>query len=155
MRAALSRLKQIIAEKGPPAVPTEPPKAPSVGFVGDRGGPLCVNSPSNAALGGPCGHALSAVLAAGKPSDVPLHRWRMFQDDGVSLCHQWGEAAMAQGWTPQDLFGCDATAPWARVDRLGLAWLMEGADVIDVTRTLALIKGARGTHSVGRRVGNG
>jgi len=43
-----------------------------------------------------------------------------------------GSAARAAefGWGPLDLFGCDREAPFARVDRLGMLWLLNGGNVV-------------------------
>jgi hypothetical protein len=61
------------------------------------------------------------------PADVPPNRWRRFVDDvGSFLDGPFCAVAAALGWTAFDLFGADRDRPFARVDQLGLLWLLEG-----------------------------
>jgi hypothetical protein len=94
-----------------------------------------------------------ARLDAGKPpSDVPPRRWIAFVDDcGRFLDQGWAERANTLGWGPLDLFGCDRIRPFARVDRMGLLWLMNGGTVIEVHRDQAIIETRTGARQTYRR----
>ena len=87
------------------------------------------------------------------PSDVPLQRWLRFIDDcGRFLDAGWAARAAAFGWGPLDLFGCDRERPFARVDRLGLLWLVNGGIIVELHRDRAIMETEHGTRqSYGRR----
>jgi hypothetical protein len=63
---------------------------------------------------------------------------RFLDDDG------WATRAEALGWGPLDLFGCDRTKPFARLDRAGLLWLIDGRKLIAVTSDRAVISAPGG-----------
>jgi hypothetical protein len=80
------------------------------------------------------------------PGDVPLDRWVQFLDDSRRFVDEgWARRAAALGWKPHDLIGCDEIKPYARVDRLGLIWLLNGRAVIAITGDTARICGATGS----------
>ena len=75
------------------------------------------------------------------PADVPPRRWGSFVDDCARfLDGGWAELAAAIGWGPLDLFGCDRERPFARIDRMGLLWLISGGTLIDLKRDHAIIE---------------
>lgn len=79
------------------------------------------------------------------PGDVPLKRWRRFIDDcGSFLDDGWVARAIAIGWGPQDLFGCDRERPFDRVEHAGLVWLLGGDKLADLRRDSAVIDRAMG-----------
>jgi hypothetical protein len=84
------------------------------------------------------------------PGDVPLQRWRQFVDDvGLFLDSAFCAAATSLGWGPLDLFGCDRTKPFARIDKCGLLWLLNGRKLVALTENTATIEtptGARQTY---------
>jgi hypothetical protein len=59
--------------------------------------------------------------------------------------------AVALGWTDADLFGCDDIRPYARIDRMGLVWLLNGRRVVAVTADTAAIETESGTQMTFRR----
>jgi hypothetical protein len=84
--------------------------------------------------------------------DVPLWRWqkllvdtRRLIDDGVVA------QAAAAGWSAHDLFGCDATKPFARLDQMGLAWFVKGARVVSTSMSAAVIETPAGARQTYRR----
>jgi hypothetical protein len=97
--------------------------------------------------------ALARLDPANPPADVPPLRWFTFLDDcGLFVDRGWAARAAAFGWGPVDLFGCDRERPFARVDHLGLLWLLKGGTIIELHRDRAVIEtpaGARQTY--GRR----
>ena len=46
---------------------------------------------------------------------------------------------MALGWGPLELFGCDRIKPFARLDRAGLLWLLDGRKLLVLTADTAVI----------------
>lgn len=96
------------------------------------------------------GVARLSIMAA--PSDVPPRRWSQF----VADCHafiatEWAALASAHGWTALDLFGCDQTAPYARVGRLGLLWFLNGQRLASLTADCAVIVTGTGARLTYRR----
>jgi hypothetical protein len=89
--------------------------------------------------------ALARLDAARPPGDVPVARWRQFIDDcGRFLDFGWATQAMRLGWQPADLFGCDRHKPFARIDRMGLLWLLNGRKLLALTDSTATIACANG-----------
>ncbi|MGE5269138.1 MAG: hypothetical protein ACM3JG_05640 [Thiohalocapsa sp.] len=89
------------------------------------------------------------------PGDVPLRRWRQFIDDvGLFLDGPFCVVAAALGWGPFDLFGCDRNHPFARIDRAGLLWLVNGARLVALTETSATMAFDTGAHQTWRRKQN-
>jgi hypothetical protein len=86
------------------------------------------------------------------PGDVPLKRWQQFVDDvGGFLDGGWAEKATALGWGPLDLFGCDRLKPYARIDRAGLLWLLNGQKLLALAANVAAIVTASGGSLTFRR----
>jgi hypothetical protein len=86
------------------------------------------------------------------PDDVPGKRWLQFVDDcGMFLDGGWAAKAAELGWGPLDLFGCDRERPFARVDHLGLLWLLKGGTVVELHRDQAVIRIADGARQTYRR----
>ena len=86
------------------------------------------------------------------PSDVPPHRWLRFVDDcGRFLDEGWAKRAAELGWGPLDLFGCDRERPFARIDELGLLWMLKGGTVVELHRHRAILQTERGATQTYRR----
>jgi hypothetical protein len=86
------------------------------------------------------------------PPDVPAKRWLRFIDDcGHFLDAGWADKASAFGWGPLDLFGCDRERPFARVDHLGLLWLLKGGTIIELNRDRAILQTESGAAQTYRR----
>jgi hypothetical protein len=86
------------------------------------------------------------------PNDVPPRRWLRFIDDcGRFLDAGWAARAVAFGWGPLDLFGCDRERPFARVDHLGLLWLLKGGTIIEWSRDRAILQTESGVAQTYRR----
>ena len=62
-----------------------------------------------------------------------------------------GIARFRLGWTPLALFGCDRTRPFARLDRAGLLWLVEGRRIVAFTAGTAAIEIPAGRQLTYRR----
>ncbi len=86
------------------------------------------------------------------PGDVPTRRWRRFIDDiGRFLDDDWAEKAVALGWGPHDLFGCDRDRPFARIDQAGLLWLLNGNKLVMLAENAATIETRTGARQTWRR----
>ena len=86
------------------------------------------------------------------PGDVPLRRWLRFIDDCGRFLDCGGAArAAALGWGLLDLFGCDRERPFARLDHLGLLWLLNGGKIVELHRDKAIIETEGGARQTYRR----
>lgn len=86
------------------------------------------------------------------PGDVPPRRWLRFVDDcGRFLDEGWAKRAADLGWGPLDLFGCDRERPFARIDELGLLWMLKGGTVVELHRDRAILQTASGATQTYRR----
>jgi hypothetical protein len=71
--------------------------------------------------------ALARLDPMRPPGDVPPERWRGFIDDCSRFLDEgWAARAIAIGWGPLDLFGCDRDRPVTRFEHAGLLWLLGG-----------------------------
>jgi hypothetical protein len=96
--------------------------------------------------------ALARLDPSNPPGDVPPRRWLRFIDDcGRFLDGGWAARAVSFGWGPLDLFGCDRERPFARIDRLGLLWLLSGGAVVELHRDRAVIQVEAGARQCYRR----
>jgi hypothetical protein len=96
--------------------------------------------------------ALARLAPADPPAEVPPRRWLRFIDDcGRFLDAGWAARAAALGWGPLDLFGCDRERPFARIDHMGLLWLVNGGSILDLHRDRAVLKTESGVLQTYRR----
>ena len=99
---------------------------------------------------GPYASALAA-LCAKCPAHVPEDRWHQAIADATAFTTKSGAEAQAFGWTVPELFGLHPVPEQpaanydrlARVDDMGLIWLLRGRPVIVLKSTDAII----GCHS--------
>ena len=66
------------------------------------------------------------------PASISLRRWRILQVDAARLLRDHGAELHAAGWNTLDLFGLHAVAPEANPSGWGMAWLLDGGEVLDV-----------------------
>jgi hypothetical protein len=86
------------------------------------------------------------------PGDVPAVRWRRFVDDARRfLDSPFCAVAAGLGWGPHDLFGCDRDRPFARIDRNGLLWLVNGNKIVALSDGAAVLEGRAGARQTFRR----
>jgi hypothetical protein len=86
------------------------------------------------------------------PGDVPPHQWQTFVDDvGRFLDSGFPAKAAALGWTSFDLFGADREKPFARIDKAGLLWLVNGAKLVALTENTATVEAHGGVRQSFRR----
>jgi hypothetical protein len=162
--------------KAPKVDPIEPPRARTLGGLGALGGvagetenPPAPAESAPAARGEAEAERAAIIEHDGKiprewaegfarldpdrpPGDVPLKRWQRFVDDvGLFLDGSFCAVAAALGWRPLDLFGCDRTRPFARIDQAGLLWLLNGAKLVALSENTATIKTPTGAPQTWRR----
>jgi hypothetical protein len=89
------------------------------------------------------------------PGDVPAKRWLQFVDDlGRFLDSPFCAVAVTLGWEACDLFGADRDRPYARIDRVGLLWLLNGDKLVALTDATATIETRTGRRQTYRRKPN-
>jgi hypothetical protein len=64
---------------------------------------------------------------------------------------RWAAYAAALGWGPHDLFGCDRDRPFARIDRAGLLWLLNGDRLVALSENTATVEPRTGARHTYRR----
>ena len=85
--------------------------------------------------------ALARLDLSRPPCDMSPKRWLQFIDDcGRFLDGGWAARADELGWGPLELFGCDRVNPFARLDRAGLLWLLNGGKLVALTAATATIE---------------
>jgi hypothetical protein len=84
--------------------------------------------------------ALARLDPAKPPIDIPPERWVRFIDDFGRFLDAWVHYALALGWSPLDLFGCDRERPWERIDHQGLLWLINGNSLVALSTETAIIE---------------
>lgn len=141
----------------------EPPKTPKVLIIseGCRDKQFSISQPSvayqpppnpNRGLPSEWRDGLSRLRPDHPPRDVPLRRWQQFIIDARRLVDTGVLArATEHGWTARDLFGCDREKPFARIDQMGLTWLIDGGRVLGMSRSAAVIRTASGAQQTFRR----
>jgi hypothetical protein len=86
--------------------------------------------------------ALARLNPDRPPGDVSPLRWRQFVDDVHRFADHWAARAQALGWEPIDLFGWDTSKPFPNIARHGLAWRLEGRQVVDMSeKTISFTSG--------------
>jgi len=96
--------------------------------------------------------ALARLDPNNPPGDVPARRWLRFIDDCGRFLDGGGvERAAAFGWGPLDLFGCDRERPFARVEHMGLLWLLNGGSIVELHKDHAVIETVGGARQTYRR----
>jgi hypothetical protein len=97
--------------------------------------------------GGPYASTLAA-LRANCPAYVPEDRWHQAIADATAFATKWGAQAHTLGWTTHELLALhpvpEQPAPnydrLARLDDMGLLWLLRGRPVVELTSMEAVIR---------------
>ena len=85
------------------------------------------------------------------PARFPAARWVQVVLDAAAFLQEWAEAAHRLGWRDWELFGCHRSAPWGRIQGMGLVLLLQGDEIAALTATEAVIRTATGAHQTYRR----
>ena len=88
------------------------------------------------------------ALRAKCPAYVPGDRWHQAVADATAFASEWAAQAQAFGWTVSELFGLHPVPEQpaanydrlARVDDMGLIWLLRGRPVIALTAMEAVMR---------------
>lgn len=81
----------------------------------------------------------------GPPGDFSPTRWQAALDGALVFLDQWGAEAYRLGWDVSEVFGLHPSAPAARVDCRGLAWLLgDGSQVVAMDRSGAQLRRPNG-----------
>ncbi len=67
----------------------------------------------------------AALCAMPPPAGFSSQRWARIVDAAGTFIDRWAVRAAELGWTDRDVFGCDAAAPTARFDQIGMVVLLE------------------------------
>jgi hypothetical protein len=150
MNRYLAKLASLDEKRAYPSNPQNPQNPAQRRFEGFEGSPSSAflqsaTSPTEL-LAGPYASALAA-LRAKCPPYVPEDRWRHAVADATTFTTKWGAEAQASGWTAPEWFGLhpvpEQPAPnydrLARLDDVGLIWLLRGRPVTVLTSTEAVI----------------
>lgn len=85
-------------------------------------------------------------LVKGPPGDFSPTRWQAAIDGALMFADQWATEAHRLGWRVEDAFGMHPTAPAARYDCRGLAWLLgDGSRVLAIDSKGAEMAGRSGS----------
>jgi hypothetical protein len=85
------------------------------------------------------------------PSGFSTQRWRRIIDAAGVFLTRWGKEAVQCGWSDLDIFGCDRDRPDARFDCMGVALLLDRAEVIALDHEGATLKTPTGSELRYRR----
>ncbi len=81
------------------------------------------------------------LIVGDPPGDFSPTRWWAALDGALIFADRWGREAHRLGWDASEVFGLHSTAPAARVDCRGLAWLLgDGSQVVAMDRSGAEIR---------------
>jgi hypothetical protein len=100
-----------------------------------------------------------AAFRAKYPAHVPEDRWRQAITDATAFATEWGGEAQTFGWTERELFGLHPAPEQpaanydrlARLDDMGLFWLLRGRPVVALTATEASYRCPSGATLTYRR----
>lgn len=95
----------------------------------------------------------AGLIVGGPPGDFSPTRWQGALDGALMFADRWGREAHRLGWDASEVFGLHSTAPAARVDCRGLAWLLgDGSQVVAMDRSGAeILKPSGGRQRYYRR----
>lgn len=146
----VTRLVSASAPTKPTPSTTQPPKPPVLPAPMP---PVVEPGPWSAGIPDEIARGLGALFVAPSARGILDHHWRTVVNDTLALVDS-GQAAQAfaLGWSAADLFGCDAVAPWHRLDRAGLMLLLQGREIAQWTASDAALRHRDGNVLRFRRV---
>ena len=90
---------------------------------------------------------VSKLLGTPPPEGMAPESWMLFLAScDAFMATPWPGQAASMGWTAYNLFGCDGLKPVARVDRMGLLWLLRGGRIVALTSGTAVIEMPSGSR---------
>ena len=143
---ARARERQAALATAIPAIPATASPHPAAPVAEIAGIAVAAGQVAKTAILPPWANALPADwrdglarLATMPPQPgVQPHRWEGIVADALALGEGWASQARALGWRDVDLWGCNPERS-RRLDRDGLAMLLNGRAVLAITDTAATI----------------
>ena len=90
---------------------------------------------------------VSKLLGTPHPEGMAPESWMLFLAScDAFMAGTWPGKAASMGWDAHHLFGCDGLRPGARVDRMGLLWLLRGGRIAALTSESAAIEMPSGSR---------
>jgi hypothetical protein len=77
----------------------------------------------------------AALSSMPPPTGFSPERWHRIVDAAGVFLDRWAVRAAELGWCDVEIFGCDADAPAARLDQMGLVVLLERMHVVAIDET--------------------
>ena len=93
------------------------------------------------------------LLAMPCPASCPAEWWEALREDAYRFLRDWAARAHELGWTAPDLFGAHPVKPWVRFDGMGLVPVLNGARVVALSDTEAVIEKPNGARLTFHRRG--
>ena len=93
------------------------------------------------------------LLAMPCPASCPAERWEALREDSYRFLRNHAAQAHGLGWGEYNLFGVHPVKPWVRFDCMGLVPLLNGAKVVALSDTEAVIEKPSGARVTWRRRG--
>ena len=93
------------------------------------------------------------LLAMPCPASCPEARWNVLREDSYTFLRDHAARAHELGWTAPDLFGVHRERPWVRFDCMSLMAVLNGASVMALANTEAVIEKPNGSRLTFRRRG--
>ncbi len=91
------------------------------------------------------------LLAMAQPASCPGAKWQTLREDAYRFLRDWAAQARELDWTALDQFGVHPEKPWVRFDCMGLVPLLNGAKVVALSNTGAVIEKPSGARLTFRR----
>jgi hypothetical protein len=87
------------------------------------------------------------------PEGIGHQCWARFQIDARLTAERHGADLLTLGWDELDVFGLHRTTPAVRSDCMGLAWLLNGAEMIAVSDEGVALLTRSGARLTAKRLG--
>ncbi len=93
------------------------------------------------------------LLALPCPASCPAEWWQALREDAYHFLRDWAARAQELGWPPLTLFGVHPEKPRERFDCMGLVPLLNGAAIVALSHSEAVIEKSNGARLTFRRRG--
>jgi len=79
-----------------------------------------------------------------KPKKLEMRYWQIFLDDTGRFLDLFVHQAAKLGWRPEDIFCCHREAPNNRYDCMGLIFLLQGKEIIEISESKVVMVNQNG-----------
>ncbi len=93
------------------------------------------------------------LLALPCPASCSAERWETLREDAYHFLRDWAARAHELGWTATGLFGAHPERPLERFDYTGLIFVLNGAAIVALSDTEAVIEKPNGARLTFRKRG--